>query len=74
MIEYNETQKAAIELACSRPLTLISGPPGTGKTKTLTAIVANMILQRNAEQVLILTQMNLTADLVAQELYKIKFL
>ena len=40
----------------------------------LAAIVANMILQNPFEQVLVATTMNFTADLVAQELYKLKIM
>ena len=40
----------------------------------LAAIVANMILQNPLEQVLVATTMNFTADLVAQELYKLKIM
>lgn len=55
-------------------MTLVQGPPGTGKTRVLAAIVANMILQKPTEQVLVVTTMNFTADLVAQELYKLKIM
>ena len=74
MPEFNKSQRNAIIDACKQRLTLIQGPPGTGKTRVLAAIVANMILQNPLEQVLVATTMNFTADLVAQELYKLKIM
>lgn len=66
-------------------MTLIQGPPGTGKTRVLAGIVANMYLNHNWEnmhdrwakpekQILVVTSMNLTADLVAEALCNIQFL
>ena len=71
MPEFNKSQRNAVMDACKQRITLIQGPPGTGKTRVLAAIVANMIIQRPREQVLVLTSMNYTADLVAQELFKL---
>lgn len=55
-------------------MTLVQGPPGTGKTRVLAAIVANMLIQKPNERILVATSMNFTADLVAEELYKLKLL
>lgn len=41
---YNLSQKDAIEKALSQHLSLISGPPGTGKTQTILNIVANLVM------------------------------
>jgi Lhr-like helicase len=41
------SQKQAIQKACCQRLTLIWGPPGTGKTKTLAMITALMSLHSN---------------------------
>ena len=65
MPEFNKSQRNAIIDACKQRVTLIQGPPGTGKTRVLAAIVANMMLQNPNEQTLVVTTMNLTADLVA---------
>ena len=74
MPEFNKSQRNAIIDACKQSVTLVQGPPGTGKTRVLAAIVANMILQNPTEQILVATSMNFTADLVAEELYKLKMM
>lgn len=43
--EYNDAQKRALHNAASRSLSLISGPPGTGKSFTIAAIAIDRILQ-----------------------------
>ena len=74
MPEFNLSQAQAISDGCCQRMTLIQGPPGTGKTRVLAAVVANMIFQKPGEQVLVVTSMNFTADLVAEELYKLKMI
>lgn len=39
----NLSQKAAVERAFSRPVSIIEGPPGTGKKQTILNIVANAV-------------------------------
>ena len=51
---------------------MIQGPPGTGKTKVLAGIVSNMIKHKPNERILVCTTMNYTADLLAEEIYKIE--
>ena len=71
MVDFNPSQRHAIGEALRSRLTLIQGPPGTGKTKVLAGIVANMIKQDPDEKILVCTTMNYTADLLAEEIYKI---
>lgn len=46
--ELNDSQEEAAAFAIERGLTLIWGPPGTGKTKTLAAIIHGMARQAAA--------------------------
>ncbi|MES2426878.1 MAG: AAA domain-containing protein [Bacteroidota bacterium] len=41
----NESQKLAVETALSNSISIIEGPPGTGKTQTILNVVANLIVQ-----------------------------
>ena len=43
--QANSSQKTAIENALSKRMSIIEGPPGTGKTTTILNILANLIYQ-----------------------------
>ena len=40
---FNLSQKTALENALSNPVSVIEGPPGTGKTQTILNILANLV-------------------------------
>ena len=42
----NMSQKTAVQRAIQHPVSLIKGPPGTGKTQTILNLIANMLLQK----------------------------
>jgi len=42
---FNMSQKTAINNALESPLTIIEGPPGTGKTQTILNIIANAVMR-----------------------------
>jgi superfamily I DNA and/or RNA helicase/very-short-patch-repair endonuclease len=42
---FNISQKAAVDNALANPLTIIEGPPGTGKTQTILNIIANAVMR-----------------------------
>lgn len=41
----NASQKKAVEMSLSNNISIIEGPPGTGKTQTILNIIANLIMQ-----------------------------
>ncbi|REC76842.1 hypothetical protein DRF60_13245 [Chryseobacterium elymi] len=41
----NESQKLAVETSLSNSISIMEGPPGTGKTQTILNLIANLILQ-----------------------------
>lgn len=41
VLPLNSEQRTAVECALERPLTVITGPPGTGKSQVVTSIIVN---------------------------------
>ncbi|NIY46242.1 AAA domain-containing protein [Cedecea colo] len=66
----NESQMKAVEQAFSAQISVIEGPPGTGKTQTILNILAN-ILMRNGS-VAIVSNNNTAVDNVYDKLAKVK--
>ena len=60
LYKLNPAQRSAVERICSRRFTLVWGPPGTGKTHTLAASIANSLLHAVeasvAERILVCTE------------------
>ena len=46
--QSNEDQKVAVERALSHRVSVIDGPPGTGKTETILNIIANILMNPGA--------------------------
>lgn len=44
----NESQKLAVETALTNSISVIEGPPGTGKTQTILNLIANLITQNKS--------------------------
>lgn len=43
---FNQSQRQAVQNAFTANISIIEGPPGTGKTQTILNIIANIILQK----------------------------
>jgi superfamily I DNA and/or RNA helicase len=59
-VGLNDSQRRAIATACERNLTSIWGPPGTGKTKVIGHLVAELC--RGGERVLLAANTNAAVD------------
>ncbi len=65
----NEVQKQAVKLAVSsEDLFLVHGPPGTGKTRTLTEIILQEA--KKGKKVLVCTDSNIAVDNILENLAK----
>lgn len=68
--QANLSQKKAIDNALSKRISIIEGPPGTGKTTTIINILANLIYRN--KKVLVVSKNNSAIDNVKEELENIK--
>ncbi|NVZ25974.1 DUF2726 domain-containing protein [Pseudomonas gingeri] len=65
----NESQLDAVERAFSSQVSLVEGPPGTGKTQTILNIIANILLR--GKTVAILSNNNAAVENVYEKLGKV---
>ena len=64
----NASQLAAVELTTQSALTLINGPPGTGKTETALRVILNWI-EQDVGQVLVCAASNAAVNHLASKLH-----
>lgn len=65
----NKSQRLAVELSFQQPLTVITGPPGTGKTQVVLNILANAVL--HDKKVLFASKNNKAVDNVREKLARL---
>ncbi|MDR1870193.1 MAG: AAA family ATPase [Treponema sp.] len=65
---FNMSQKAAVDNALESPLTIVEGPPGTGKTQTILNIIANAVMR--GESVAVVSSNNSATANVQDKLKK----
>ena len=65
---FNLSQKEAVENAMRSKISLIEGPPGTGKTQTILNIIANAVM--NNETVAVVSNNNTATENVYEKLEK----
>ncbi|MDR1453749.1 MAG: AAA family ATPase [Candidatus Margulisbacteria bacterium] len=63
---FNESQKLATENAMNHRLSVIEGPPGTGKTQTILNLIANII--KNEKTVAVVSSNNSATDNIYEKL------
>ncbi|MEA4825284.1 MAG: AAA domain-containing protein [Clostridium sp.] len=64
--QSNISQKKSIEAALNNRISIIEGPPGTGKTTTILSIIANLVYQN--KKVVVVSKNNSAIDNVVEEL------
>ena len=67
----NRSQQKAIEQACNNSLTLIHGPPGTGKSKTSANIIKEFLLQNAEEKILAVAETNEGVDNLLEKIVQV---
>jgi MinD-like ATPase involved in chromosome partitioning or flagellar assembly len=67
---FNLSQKIAVDNALENPLSIIEGPPGTGKTQTILNIIANAVMR--GESVAVVSSNNSATTNVLEKLQKYK--
>lgn len=67
--ELNNSQKEAVALSFKQPLTIIAGPPGTGKSQVVANILANAVFKN--EKVLFSSKNNKAVDNVHERINKL---
>jgi very-short-patch-repair endonuclease len=65
-IPLNDEQRSAVNLALQSPLTVITGPPGTGKSQVVTSIIINAIY--NGQTVLFSSKNHKAVDVVYERI------
>lgn len=66
---FNLSQKEALEQALYNKISIIEGPPGTGKTQTILNILANLIVMQN-KSVAVVSGNNAAVQNVRDKLFK----
>ena len=69
LTSLNYFQEKAIKLAFSQPLTVITGPPGTGKSQVVLNLIANAII--NNKSILFASKNNKAVDTVKERMDRI---
>ncbi|KOG98301.1 ATP-dependent 5'-3' DNA helicase HCS1 [Saccharomyces eubayanus] len=64
----NDSQKTAINFAIDNDLTIIHGPPGTGKTFTLVELIQQLLIKYPEKRILICGPSNISVDTILERL------
>jgi len=71
---FNLSQKSAVDKALNNTLSIIEGPPGTGKTQTILNIIANAVM-RNENVAIVSSNNSATANVLEKLLkYNVDFI
>ena len=65
----NHSQTYAVRRALAMPVSIILGPPGSGKTLTCASLIYHMSKQANAGQILVCAPSNIACDHLTEKLH-----
>jgi regulator of nonsense transcripts 1 len=65
----NHSQTYAVRKALAMPVSIILGPPGSGKTLTCASLIYHMSRQANAGQILVCAPSNIACDHLCEKLH-----
>ena len=64
----NKDQREAVEAALQRKITLVHGPPGTGKTHVACEIIKHQVSMNSSNTILVAAETNLAVDNLCEKL------
>lgn len=64
----NDSQKRALQSALNNQVTILQGPPGSGKTSTIYEIILQLLSQLRYYPILVVAASNLAVDNIAEKL------
>lgn len=64
----NDSQKNALQSALNNTVTILQGPPGSGKTSTIYEIILQLLTQLHYYPILVVAASNLAVDNIAEKL------
>ncbi|CCH59911.1 hypothetical protein TBLA_0C00960 [Henningerozyma blattae CBS 6284] len=67
--QLNESQKTAIKFSLANSISIIHGPPGTGKTYTLVELIQQLV--HRGQRVLVCGPSNISVDTILERLSKV---
>ncbi|CUM45897.1 uncharacterized protein AC631_03657 [Debaryomyces fabryi] len=65
---FNESQKVAIQSVLNNSITVLQGPPGSGKTSTIYEIILQLLDNLNTYPILVVAASNIAIDNIAEKL------
>ena len=65
---FNDSQKVAIQSVLNNSITVLQGPPGSGKTSTIYEIILQLLDNLNTFPILVVAASNIAIDNIAEKL------
>lgn len=66
--QLNDSQKEALQSVLNNSITILQGPPGSGKTSTIYEIILKLLSELNYYPILVVAASNLAVDNIAEKL------